>query len=158
MGGAVFGRLAGLLIAAIITPAATTSHASEGDAVRGERVFQRCYACHSIDPNETAKLQGPSLFRIIGRPAGAVAGFEYSEAMREKAAAGLTWDAATLNRYIADPEAVVPGTRMSVPPLRDDQERADLIAYLASSGRHGPRAQDRAQNLHPAEDGKSEQQ
>lgn len=138
MGAAVFRRLPGLLIAAIVTPAATTSHASEGDAVRGERAFQRCYACHSVDANETAKLQGPNLFRIIGRPAAAVAGFEYSQAMREKAAAGLTWDAATLDRYIADPEAVVPGTRMSVPLLRDGRERADLIAYLARSGRHGP--------------------
>ena len=111
------------------------AYAAEGDAVRGERVFQRCYSCHSVDPNETAKLQGPSLFQIIGRPAGRDPGFEYSEAMREKAAAGLTWDAATLDRYIADPETALSRTRMSVPPLRDDQERADLIAYLARSGR-----------------------
>jgi cytochrome c2 len=58
--------------------------------------------------------------------------------MREKAAAGLTWDAATLDRYIADPEAVVPGTLLSLPSLRDEEQRADLIAYLAHSGRHGP--------------------
>ena len=138
MGEAAFGRLPALLIVFIITLEGTTSDASESDAVRGERVFQRCYSCHSVDPHETAKLQGPNLFQIIGRPAGAVAGFDYSAAMREKAATGLTWDAATLDRYIADPEMVVPGTRMSVPPLRDDQERADLIAYLAGSGRHGP--------------------
>jgi cytochrome c2 len=55
--------------------------------------------------------------------------------MREKAAAGLVWDPATLERYIAEPEAIVPGTRMSVPPLRDEQERADIVAYLARSGR-----------------------
>jgi cytochrome c len=109
------------------------AYAVEGDAARGERVFPRCYSCHSVDPNDTAKLQGPNLYQIIGRPAGAIPGFDYSDAMREKAAAGLTWDAATLDRYIADPEAVVPGTRMSVPPLRDEQERADLIAYLARS-------------------------
>jgi cytochrome c len=112
----------------------SASYADEGDAVRGERAFQRRYSCHSVDPNETAKLQGPSLFQIIGRPAGATAGFEYSDAMRNKAATGLVWDAAALDRYIADPEAVVPGTRMSVPPLRDEQERADLIAYLARLG------------------------
>lgn len=111
----------------------SVAYAFDGDAARGERVFQRCYSCHSVDPSDKAKLQGPNLFQIIGRPAGAAAGFDYSEAMREKAAAGLTWDAATLDRYIADPEAVVPGTRMSVPPLRDEQERADLIAYLARS-------------------------
>ena len=112
----------------------SASYAAEGDAARGERAFQRCYSCHSVDPNDTAKLQGPNLFQIIGRPAGAITGFEYSDAMRDKAASGLVWDAATLDRYIADPDAVVPGTLMSVPPVRDEQERADLIAYLASSG------------------------
>lgn len=54
--------------------------------------------------------------------------------MREKAAAGLIWDAASLDRYLADPESVVPGTRMSIPPVRDEQERADLVAYLAQTG------------------------
>ena len=115
---------------------APVAHAVEGDAARGERAFQRCYSCHSVDPNEKAKLQGPSLFQIVGRPAAASPGFDYSDAMREKAAAGLTWDAATLDRYIADPETVVPGTRMSVPPLRDEQERADLIAYLTRPAAH----------------------
>jgi cytochrome c len=109
-----------------------------GDAVRGERAFQRCYACHSVDPNEMGKLQGPSLYRIIDRPAGTIAGFDYSDAMREKAESGLVWDTATLDRYLSDPEEQVPGTRMSVPPMRDAKERADLIAYLARSGRFSP--------------------
>jgi cytochrome c len=52
--------------------------------------------------------------------------------MKAKAAAGLVWDAGTLGLYIADPQAVVPGTRMSMPPLADEQERADIIAYLAA--------------------------
>ena len=118
--------------------APATSLALEGDAGRGERAFQRCYSCHSVDPNEKAKLQGPGLCRIIGRPAAAISDFEYSDAMRAKAAAGLIWDATTLDRYVADPESFVPGTRMSAPPLRDDQERADLIAYLALCGRYSP--------------------
>jgi cytochrome c len=109
-----------------------------GDSARGERVFQRCFACHSVDANETARLQGPSLYRIMDRPAGVIPGFEYSESMRRKGAAGLVWDAATLDRYIADPESLVPGTAMSAPPLRDEQERADLLAYLARTGSHGP--------------------
>lgn len=108
--------------------------ALDGDAERGERAFQRCYACHSVDPNEKAKLQGPSLFVITGRPAAAIADFEYSDAMREKGAGGLVWDAATLDLYVTDPDSFVPGTRMRVPPLRDEQERADLIAFLARSG------------------------
>jgi cytochrome c len=114
----------------------STALALDGDAARGERVFQRCYACHSVDPGEKAKLQGPSLFAILDRPAAAIADFDYSDAMREKGATGLVWDAATLDRYIADPDSVMPGTRMSVPPLRDEQERADLVAYLARSGVH----------------------
>jgi len=114
------------------------SHADEGNATRGERVFQRCFSCHSVDPNEKARLQGPSLYRIMGRPAAAIRGFEYSDAMRRTGAAGLVWDAATLDRYIADPESLVAGTNMSVPPLRDEQERADLLAYLARSGQYRP--------------------
>ena len=128
-------RAAGLIASGlgIMLPAAT-GHGDVGNAARGERVFQRCFACHSVDPHETAKLQGPSLRRIVGRPAAAVPGFEYSEAMKRMAAMGLVWDVATLDRYLADPESVVAGTNMSIPPLRDAQERADLLAYLAQSG------------------------
>jgi cytochrome c len=118
--------------------ASTIITVAAGDSGRGERVFQRCFACHSVDPNETAKLQGPSLYRIMGRPAGIIPGFEYSNAMRGQGTAGLVWDAATLDRYIADPEGVVPGTAMSAPPLRDEQERADLLAYLTRTGSYGP--------------------
>jgi cytochrome c len=99
-------------------------------------VFQRCYACHSVDPSETAQLQGPSLYRVIGRPAASVAGFEYSDAMKAKGAAGLIWTADALDRFIAAPEAFVPGTAMVVlPPLHDAQDRAALIAYLSSAAR-----------------------
>ena len=131
MSETVFRRVRGLAAALVILLPRTASYAAEGDAVRGKRVFQRCYACHSVDPDETAKLQGPTLSRIMGRPAAAIAGFEYSGAMKMKGVAGLIWDAATLDGYLADPEGFVPGTLMSVPPVRDEQERADLIAYLA---------------------------
>jgi cytochrome c len=132
-------RGAGMLLLALgILSPWVALHADAGNAVRGERVFQRCFSCHSVDPDEKAKLQGPSLFRIIGRPAAAIPGFEYSDAMRRKGAAGLVWDAAMLDRYIADPESLVAGTNMSAPPLRDEQERADLLAYLARSGQYRP--------------------
>jgi cytochrome c len=125
------------LLAAILAAALTgipwvrAADVAEGDAARGERVFQRCYSCHSVDPDEVAQLQGPSLFRIMGRPAAALPGFDYSDAMKAKGAAGLVWSADTIDRFIADPESFVPGTLMGLPPLRDDQDRADLIAYLA---------------------------
>lgn len=123
-----------LMISGVALTHLSGARATEsGDATRGQRAFQRCYACHSVEPDE-GHLQGPNLFRILGRPAAALPGFEYSEAMRRKAAEGLVWDRTTLDAYIADPEAVVPGTLMSIPPVRDPQERADLIAYLSLSG------------------------
>jgi cytochrome c len=125
---------AGLLAAALAAGgyAARAANAAEGDAARGERVFQRCYACHSVSPNETAQLQGPSLFGVMGRRAAALPGFEYSEAMRARGAAGLVWTADALERFIADPDAFVPGTAMGLPPLNDAQARADVIAYLSA--------------------------
>jgi len=125
----------GLLLAALATGLPSgAGRAEEGDAARGERAFQRCFACHSVDPDEPAKLEGPNLFKIMGRPAAELPGFNYSQAMRKAAAGGLVWDAATLDRYLADPESVIAGTAMSVPPVREAQERADLVAYLARSG------------------------
>jgi cytochrome c len=126
------GVLALLLLGS--TAVAVQARAAEGNAERGERAFQRCFACHSVDPDEKAKLQGPSLYRVVGRPAAAVAGFEYSPALKAKAAAGLVWTEETLDHYIADPEAAVPGTQMSIPGLPEAEERADLIAYLRKSG------------------------
>lgn len=120
---------------ALLVPAALRAEGpGAGDPARGERVFQRCYACHSVDPGEKARLQGPSLYRVVGRRAASIADFDYSDAMRAKGSQGLVWDAATLDAYVADPDAVVPGTRMAVPPLREAQDRVDLIAYLIASG------------------------
>jgi cytochrome c len=129
----------GFIVAALGTPLpGAAGHAEEGNAARGERAFQRCFACHSVDPDEPAKLQGPNLSKLLGRPAAQLPGFAYSQAMRNKAAAGLIWDTATLDRYLADPDSVVAGTAMSVPPVREAQERADLVAYLARSGPYQP--------------------
>ena len=129
----------GFIVAALGTPLpGAAGHAEEGNAARGERAFQRCFACHSVEPDEPAKLQGPNLSKLLGRPAAQLPGFAYSQAMQNKAAAGLIWDAATLDRYLADPDSVVAGTAMSVPPVRDAQERADLVAYLARSGPYQP--------------------
>ena len=123
-----------ILVTSVTALPSTAIAADSGDPVRGERVFQRCYACHSVEPDE-GNFQGPNLYKILGRPAAAIPGFEYSQAMKQKAAEGLVWDAATLDAYIADPNAVVPGTLMSIPPVRNAQDRSDLIAYLARSGR-----------------------
>ncbi len=133
-GGQALSRIAAALVCWLAMPRAAS--AEPGDAARGERVFQFCYSCHSVDPAEKAKLQGPSLYRIIGRPAAALPSFDYSDAMKERTRKGLVWEPAILDAYIADPEGIVPGTRMSAQPLRDAQDRADLIAYLARSGNY----------------------
>jgi len=125
----------GVLLGAAAAAGLASAEAPHGDPVRGERVFQRCYACHSVDPKETARLQGPTLYRVIGRGAGAVDGFEYSEALRKLAAARLVWSPAALDAYLADPDDFAPGTSMSMPPLREPGDRADVIAYLRRAGR-----------------------
>lgn len=106
--------------------------AATGDPGRGEAVFQRCYACHSVEPGETG-LTGPNLRGILGRAAATEPGFAYSEAMRAAARASLVWDARTLDAFIADPQAVVPGNGMGFFGLPDARDRADLIAFLARS-------------------------
>lgn len=104
--------------------------APTGDAAGGERVFQYCFSCHSVDPKEAATLQGPNLAGVVGRPIAAQESFEYSPAMRAFAAARKTWSEDLLDRYITSPEKLVPKTTMAYPGLGDAQERADLIAFL----------------------------
>ncbi len=126
------GRAVGLLTALplLLTPLS----AARADPVRGERVFQRCYACHSVMPGED-KLPGPNLRGVLGRRAGTLPGFRFSSAMIEAGAArGLVWTRATLDAFLADPQAVIPGTDMVVPGLSDADDRRDVIDYLEKAG------------------------
>jgi cytochrome c len=102
-----------------------TSDGGVGDATRGKLVFEkRCTGCHALE----ADREGPRLGGVFGRKAGGVAGFTYSAGLKRS---GITWDAATLERWLADPELVVPDTTMDfrVPKIG---ERSDLVAYLKS--------------------------
>nr|WP_294529383.1 c-type cytochrome [uncultured Rhodopila sp.] len=119
-----------LLLAAIVSTGAWAwaGSASAQDAAAGAIVFKtQCAGCHS--PLEGKNVVGPSLFGIVGRQAGQVPGFKYSAANKES---GKTWDEATLNAYITNPQAVVPKTIMPYAGLKNDTQRADLIAYLAT--------------------------
>ena len=109
----------------------------EGNPSRGAAVFGQCAACHSVEPG--VHLTGPSLAAIWGRRAGTVGGFgRYSSALKH---AGITWDAPTLDRWLARPEALVPETTMTFPGVADARQRADLIAYLkAVTEGHAPPA------------------
>src|SRR5712664_4836160 len=97
-----------------------------GDAKRGAQLFQQCMACHSVQPGE--HLTGPSLARVAGHEAGTAQGFQrYSDALKDS---GVTWDDATLDKWLANPEKLIPGNGMTFPGVRDAQARQDLIAYL----------------------------
>jgi glucose/arabinose dehydrogenase/cytochrome c2 len=102
------------------------------DPVHGQAYFQiSCAICHSptLGPDNTVIIkQGPSLAGIVGRPAGTLPHFNYTKAMRES---GFTWDTATLNRFLANPLFVLPGTTMPM-PVPDATNRADVIAYLST--------------------------
>jgi cytochrome c len=98
------------------------------DAAAGGQVFKsQCSICHSSQAGRN--IIGPSLFSVVGRHSGMVPGFRYSEANK---ASGLVWDISTLDRYLTAPRQVVPGTLMTYAGLKDQQRRADLIAYLAT--------------------------
>ena len=102
--------------------------AQAADPVAGASVFKsQCSACHSPVAGKT--VVGPSLFGVVGRRTGEVAGFHYSAPNK---AAALTLDAAELDLYLTNPRGVIPGTFMTYAGLADATKRADLIAYLAT--------------------------
>jgi len=112
---------AGILVMAVATLWAAGAAAQEGD-----RVFRRqCGTCHAIQPGKNGI--GPSLAGVAGKPAGGVAGFDYSDALKKS---GLTWTDATLDKYLADPKAVVPDGKMVYAGLKDDDDRKAVIDYL----------------------------
>ncbi|TRD11970.1 c-type cytochrome [Erythrobacter insulae] len=94
----------------------------------GEAAFAMCTGCHVAEAGE-ASMAGPNLYGVVGRGAGSLDDFAYSEAL---ANSGITWDAAQLDRYLADPTGLVPGTIMVAGAVDDADRRAAIIAYLES--------------------------
>lgn len=106
--------------------AAGLGQASAQDAAAGEKVFAVCKACHQV--GDTAKnAVGPVLNGLIGRKAGSVEGYSYSDANKKS---GVTWSEEEFTKYIQDPKGVVPGTKMAFAGVKDPQKIKDLIAYL----------------------------
>jgi cytochrome c len=102
--------------------------ANAADPNAGKAVYSSvCSICHSVQPGKN--MVGPSLLGIMGRKTGSVPGFHYSPANQN---ANLTWDQATLDKYLQSPRATIPGTLMTYSGIKDDTKRADLIAYLAT--------------------------
>ncbi len=99
-----------------------------GDASAGETVFAQCRTCHLVEEGRNGV--GPSLYGVVGREAGSIEGFNYSDA---NANSGVTWTPEVLFEYLEAPREFMPGTRMAFPGLSDPQDRADVIAYLDST-------------------------
>lgn len=119
-----------LIAAAGLALAGTAFAQAAGDPARGQRVYARCAACHDL--NTGATRLGPSLKGVVGRTSGTMPGFNYSQALKDKA---VRWDAATLDQFLASPAKFAPGNRMAFPPMANAQDRADLIAFLEKSAR-----------------------
>jgi cytochrome c len=106
-----------------------TAHA-DGDAARGEARFGDCAACHKLEAG--ANNVGPSLYGIFTRKAGELPDFRYSPALKRS---GIVWTPQTLDAFLANPQALVPGNRMPYAGMADAGSRADLIAYLSKASK-----------------------
>jgi len=100
--------------------------AQAGDASAGEKVFNQCKACHTVEAGKNRV--GPSLHGVVGRKAGTVEGFNYSQPMKDW---GMTWTPENLDKYLADPKAAIPGNKMAFAGVKSPEDRANVIAYLA---------------------------
>jgi cytochrome c len=116
-------RIAPIAAAALILAAGPAR--ADGDAARGEKLFEECRACHAVERG--VEGLGPQLHGIFGRRAGVLDNFRYSPALRRS---GIVWSAQTLDTFLADPQKVVPANRMPYAGMPDAAARADLIAYL----------------------------
>ena len=119
-----------LFISALLLAAATGSAYADPDVAKGETVFKKCMACHAIGPDAKVKV-GPPLNGIVGAKWAHFEGYAYSQDIKDGAAAGKVWDVATLNDYIENPKHLVPKGKMAFAGVKNEDERKDLIAFLA---------------------------
>ena len=129
MRAAALVSIAGLIAAAGV--------ASAQDLVaEGESVFRRCAACHAVGEGASHRV-GPHLNDVIGRQAGGLDDYNYSQAMKTAGEEGLVWDDESLHEYLANPAGMIPGTKMVFPGLRQEQQIDAVIAYLATFSEEG---------------------
>jgi cytochrome c len=122
-----------VLVAAVAIIAASAGAAAAQDAQKGEQDFTVCRPCHAIGP-DAANMLGPQLNGLDGRHAGSVPGYSYSDANKNS---GIVWNQASFTRYIQNPQAVVPGTKMFFAGVKDQQQIKDLWAYLSQFDAEG---------------------
>ena len=116
-------------VAAPEAPVPLEIRLARADVAKGERSARKCAACHTLDKGGPVRV-GPNLWGIVGRPPARAEGFDYSDAMKAKAAKTPAWTFEEIDNFIVNPQQRVPGTRMTFTGLPDQQERADVIAYL----------------------------
>jgi len=121
-------KIAMAALALVVAPG--IAFAADGDAAKGEKVFRKCKACH--DAEKKKNKVGPELTDVVGRKAGSVADYKYSDAMKAEGEKGVVWDEANLDKYLTNPREMVPGNKMSFAGLKKEQDRLDVIAYLKS--------------------------
>jgi cytochrome c len=102
-----------------------------GDAAEGEKVFRKCKACHAVGDGAENKV-GPALNGIVGGPMAAADGFKYSEVLTGFAAEGKVWTPEELSSFLEKPRNYAKGTKMSFAGLRKEEDRMNVIAYLAT--------------------------
>jgi cytochrome c len=119
-----------------------------GDVAAGQKVFNRCKACHAVGEGAKNRV-GPELNELIGRTAGTAEGYKYSSAMEQAGAGGLIWNADTLAEYLASPKGMVKGTKMAFAGLKKQADIDNVIAYLETFSK----AEDADAALQPAEKG-----
>jgi cytochrome c len=117
----------------VIASSAVASAALAQDVAAGKTSFNKCMACHAIGAGAKNKI-GPELNGLDGRKSGTAPDYNYSDANKNS---GLTWDEATLTKYLKSPREVVPGTKMAFPGLTRDSDIANVIAYLKQFGPDG---------------------
>jgi cytochrome c len=130
-------RIGWLPLIGLLTVSMAHRADAAGDPEAGAQVFRTCAACHTLEPG--AHRTGPSLAGIFGRKAGTAECFHrFSDALRS---ADLVWRQETLNAFLADPQAFLPGNRMTFRGITDAQARADVIAYLQTATAAGAQAE-----------------
>ena len=118
----------GLCLALAACAAAATGPPPEQPSA-GEAAYRKCFSCHALEAGRN-DLAGPTLHRVIGRRVAAEPGFDYSPALRGFAAGNAVWTRDLLDRFVADPEGLVPGTSMTFHGIRDAAERKAVLDHL----------------------------
>jgi len=118
-------------LAAVALMALSGPALAEGDATKGKAAYAKCGICHQVGPGAKT-LVGPELNGTVGRKAASVADYPYSPGMKKLGEEGFTWTDANLDKWIADPKAMIADSPMALafPGIPDAGERADIIAYL----------------------------